>query len=316
MKQHRLLWKIYFYFLTATLAAIAVITLYAVHSMQGFVEEQTVHNLSIRAQMIAEKCVDIPFENSGEIGLICSKMGRITEARITIIMPDGKVIGDSDRSPLNMDNHSNRPEVVKAFRGEIGESSRFSDTLKKTLKYITVPIKQDDEITAVVRVSQPVADIRWTQRIIIRQILMGTISAVLLFAVVALYLSRQITRPLEEMHKIADQLADGNLSSRVGVTSVDEIGSLAQAINTMASQLNTRMKTIARQQVEQRAVLSCMTEGVLAVDPDGKILYLNKTAAKLLNSSKDDAQGRSIQEVVRHHDLQVFIGDSLVKPDG
>ncbi len=316
MKQHRLLWRIYFYFLAATLAAIAVLALYAVHSMQGFVEDQTLRNLTIRAQMVAETCADTPFtNNAGNINLICSALGRITEARITIILPDGKVIGDSDRNPLNMDNHLNRPEVVQAFRGEIGESSRFSDTLKKTLEYITVPLKRGGEIVAVVRLSQPVAEIRWTQRIIIRQILMGTISAVLLFAVVALYLSRQITRPLEAMREIADQLAEGNLSSRVSITSTDEIGSLAQSINKMATQLDMRIKTIARQQVEQKAVLSCMTEGVLAVDPDGKLLYLNKTAAKLLNTTKEDALDRSIQEIVRHHDLQVFISDSLRKTD-
>lgn len=316
MKQHRLLWRIYFWFLTASLVALVLITGHTVISLQAFLDKQTIHNLTLRAKVVAEFVTDKQLTNaSSDIKAICSKLGQLTKTRVTIILPDGKVIGDSEKNTLNMDNHANRQEIAKAFKGEIGESSRFSDTLKKKLKYIAIPIKKNGNIAAVVRLSQPVSDIRWTQRIIIHQILMGAASVALLFAVVALYLSRQITRPLEEMRQIADQIANGNLNSHMSTSSTNEIGALAHAINKMAEQLDTRINTIARQQVEQKAMLTCMTEGVLAVDPEGHILYLNNSAAKLLRTSQEQAQGRSIQETVRHYELQTFINDSLIKMD-
>lgn len=316
MKQNRLLWRIYVYFLSATLVAIAVLSANAIRTLQHFVEKQTVENLTIQAKMVADKFSDIELNGaSDEIISECRNLGKETGSRITLILAGGVVIGDSNKNPANMDNHANRPEIVDAFKGKVGESSRFSDTLKKTLKYVAIPLQKNGEILAVARVSRPVADIRWTKRMIIRQILWGTLSVALLFAIVAFYLSRQITRPLEEMRAIAVQLADGNLSSRVSAFSLDEIGALAQAINSMASQLDTRMKTIVRQQVEQNAVLRCMHEGVMAVAPDGKILYLNKRAAKLLNTTKKKAHGSSIQEIVRHSKLQMFITDSFEQTD-
>jgi two-component system phosphate regulon sensor histidine kinase PhoR len=242
-------------------------------------------------------------------------LSSLAGARITIILPDGTVLEDSDKDPKQMNNHADRPEIAEAFKGGIGESTRFSDTLKKRLKYIAVPLRSNGTITAVVRLSQPIAEIHWTQHIIIRQIILGTATAALFFAIVALYLSRQITKPLEEMRQITEELADGNLDAHVNAASRDEIGALAQAINKMAEQLNTRIKTIVRQRVEQNAMLTCMKEGVLAIDQDDRILYLNSTAAKLLSTTPEKAKGCSIEETVRHHELQAFITEALSKRD-
>jgi len=316
MQKNRLLWRIYLYFLIATLAALAVATGYAVRSLRRFHEEQVASDLGIRAQLVARDVLRYALDrDSNDIDRLCKNLGQLTGTRITVILPGGVVIGDSDEDPARMDNHAQRPEIAEALLGKTGESARFSDTFKRTLKYVAVPVQRAGEIVAVVRVSQPLAEIQWTRRIISRQIFLGGISAAVLFAVVALYLSRRITRPLEEMRRVAGRLAQGDLNSRMVVSTDDEVGALAQTLNQMAAQLSDRMGTIARQQVEQHAVLTCMVEGVLAVDPDGCIMYLNDAAARLLDVAMQQACGRSVQEVVRHHELQEFIIATLTNPD-
>lgn len=308
MKRSRLLWRVYLYFLIATLAALGVTTWLAVTSLRQFHEDQVRNELLVRAQFVARELqhADIVIDE-GVVDLTCKELGKLTGARITVIMPGGQVSGDSDKDPKRMDNHSDRPEIARALEGETGESLRFSNTLKRKLKYLAVPILKNAKVVAVVRVSLPLAEIKWSRSIISRQLFLGGLATAVLFAIVALYLSRRITRPLEQMRLIAQRLADGDLDSRVAVVTNDEVGALAGALNQMAAQLSDRMDTIACQQVEQRAVLTSMMEGVLAVNPEGNILYLNEAAADLLEINKDEAKGRSVEELVRRHELQQFV---------
>lgn len=312
MRKGRLLWRVYLYFLVATLAALAVTTWFAVRSLRQFHEGQVADELLVRAKFIARELDKKAIDGDADtIDRNCKELGALVGTRVTVIKPDGLVIGDSDRDPHRMDNHANRPEITAAFRGDTGESERLSDTLKRTLKYVAIPVESDGTIVAVVRVSRPLTEILWTRSIISRQLLLGGMATAVLFAAVALYLSRRITHPLEEMRRTAQRLADGDLDSRVAVVTNDELGALAGTLNQMASQLSDRMDTIVRQQVEQHAVLTSMMEGVLAVSPEGSILYVNDAAAQLLDIKKDKSKGRSVQESVRHHGLQQFIMATL-----
>ncbi len=235
MRPGRILWRIYIYFLAATLAALALATGYAVRSLRTFHEEQVADGLRVRVQFFREDLSGYSLENDVDrIDQLCKKMGELTDTRITVVLPGGDVVGDSNENPHRMDNHGNRPEIEEALRGNTGEAVRFSNTLKQSLKYVALPLRTDGEIVAIVRASHPLSRIRWTRRVISQQILFGGITACLLFAVVALFLSRRITRPLEEIRRVAQELSAGNMDSRMGVSSSDEASALAQSLNEMA----------------------------------------------------------------------------------
>ncbi len=91
----------------------------------------------------------------------------------------------------------------------------------------------------------------------------------------------------------------------------DELGSLAEAFNHMAEQLEDRINALIRQGQLQEAVLSSMVEGVLAVDGDQRLITLNRAAARLLGADYVASQDRSIQEVVRDPRLQSFISRTI-----
>ena len=312
MKRGRLLWRIYLYFLLAALGALALATGNAVRTLRRFHEDQVTDVLAVHAGLAARAVLRLsPDIDEGQMDRLCKEVGELTGTRMTVILPGGVVAGDSDEDPSGMDNHAGRPEIAEAFRGETGTSVRYSDTLKRRLKYVAIPVQRDGAIVAVVRMSQPLSEIRWTQHIISRQLLVGGLFAAALFAAVALYLSSRTTRPLEEMRRIGERFAAGDLSARVAVSSDDEIGALARTLNDMAAQLGDRMDTIVRQQVEQHAVLTCMMEGVLAVDTEGRILYLNEAVGQLLDIAPEQARGSSVQEAVRHHEVQEFITATL-----
>ena len=85
---------------------------------------------------------DLLAENLRHIDDLCKELGRKASMRITVILPDGRVAGDTDESPQNMANHADRPEIAEALAGNVGRSaSRWSDTLKEWRLYAAVPVR-------------------------------------------------------------------------------------------------------------------------------------------------------------------------------
>lgn len=308
----KLLWRIYICFFLTTLLALGVSTWYASYSLRDFYKEQIASELLSRAGILAGEIKDHPVAgDTGEIDRHCKEFARLTQTRVTVILPDGKVIADSDQDPAGMENHRDRPEVTEALKGGTGRSVRYSDTLRRTLMYLAIPLRKDGSIVGVVRTSLPLSVIDWTLRAEYRHIFLGTAIVGIFFALVAYYLSRQLSRPLDDMRATAERLAAGDLKARVSLPDNAEMRSLAGTLNLMAAQLNERLEIITRQSDEQKAVLSSMVEGVLAVDEAGHIMDLNAAAIRLLEIEPDKARGRSIQEAVRNPELQNFIASTL-----
>jgi len=95
--------------------------------------------------------------------------------------------------------------------------------------------------------------------------------------------SRKITRPIEEMKIAAKRFATGQLDHRVPVPDSEELAELAGALNETADPSpsgQSKQSLIRRHQLE--TILGSMTEVVIAVDSDGKIMSINKKAAQLL----------------------------------
>ena len=124
---------------------------------------------------------------------------------------------------------------------------------------------------------------------------------------------RRISGPIEELKRGAERFAQGDLSGRLVIPNSEEIGRLAEAMNSMAVQLEERITTITRQRNEQEAILTSMAEGVIAVDSTDRILNINDAAAQLLGIEADGARGRGIQEVVRNSDLQRLIKETRAR---
>ena len=229
----------------------------------------------------------------------------------TVILPSGIVIGDSNEDPTAMDNHALRPEVITARKGDAGKSIRFSMTLQKRMMYVAIPLKDKKKIVAVIRAALPVNAIDQELKVIQIKIMLGGLFIALLAAGISLYVSQRISRPIENLKQGADFFARGDLSHRMSGTGLIEIDSLIETLNQMAGQLEDRLNTIVRQKNELTAVLSSMTEGVIAVDMDEKIISINKAAARIFENLPENLLNRSVQEAIRIPDLQKFIKKAL-----
>jgi len=315
MRPKRLFWRIYAYFLIVTLGTLAATAWYVDRSLHAFHQDQVASDLLARARIIARELTPPLERDTVALNQLINDLGRLTLTRITIVTPDGRVIADSSEKPANMENHLNRPEIKEAMSGQTGKAMRYSDTLRRRLMYLAIPVWQNGAIAGVVRVSLPLAVIDEALKALYVSIAMGGLAVAGAFALLALALSQRISRPLEYMRQASEQFAKGELSARIPVPDTAEMGALAKTMNQMARQLHERVRTVALQHNEQRAVLANMVEGVLAVDMSERVLHINPAACRLLGLKTDEGRGRHILELIRNIELQEFLTETLAAPD-
>lgn len=314
MRRRRLLWQVFWGYLAVTVALLVALGLYASFHARQFYLDQKAAELEAGARLCEVQIGGlIGKEVAGELQPACERLGRSLGMRITVVLPGGKVAGDSMENPAFMENHQGRPEIRDALGGRVGRQTRFSATLAKELMYVAIPVRRSGAVAAAVRTSFPVHTMAQTLHAVYRRIAGAALLAAAFVAIASLLVARKIARPLEAMRAGAERFARGELKHRLPAAGAAEIRMLAQSLNSMAEQLDERIQTIVRQQNEHQGVLASMNEGVLAVDLRGTILNLNATCAALMGVEADKVVGRMIHEVIRKPSLLNFIERTLAE---
>jgi len=316
MLRRRLIWQLYSVFLAVTLPALVAVTWYYSSALRSFYYEQTRSELGSLAHFAAEQVSKmLDAGEMDELDQLCKRLGGandvLTRTRVTVILPSGKVIGDSDEDPAMMKSHSDRPEIVDALEKGSGWSIRPSPTLGIKMMYVAIPVRKQDKAVAVVRISVAATAIDRALGDIHTKILWGGFAVAACAAALSLAISSRISRPLVNMEQIAQRFAQGQLDLRVPIPAPSELAALANALNEMARQLHDKITTITSQRNELEAVLSSMIEGVVAVDHGGHIVSINRAAAELLSVDPVHVQGRNIEEAVRQADIHQFVRTTL-----
>jgi two-component system phosphate regulon sensor histidine kinase PhoR len=310
MHRKRLLWQLYPSYLLITIFALLAVIWFVSRLLHDFHLEETAADLETRARLLEQRFSDLPLDD-GRADSLCKQLGRKTSTRITVVLPSGKVIADSETDPADMDNHADRPEIIEALAGRTGVSTRYSYTVKDDLIYVAVPMTKADAIIGAVRVSIPLTGFNRTLQTIRLQIVSIGLLIALCAAGATLVISRRASRPLEELKRAAQRFAGGDLNRAPIIPADNEFADLADAMTEMAGQLDDRITALARQSTEQEVVLSSMTEGVLAVDARECLLNVNRAAAQLLGVDPAESRGRSLPEIVRNTELQRVVRQTL-----
>jgi two-component system, OmpR family, phosphate regulon sensor histidine kinase PhoR len=311
MRKKRLLWQLYPPYLLIILVSLTAVGWFASYSLEEIALATVRNGLRVQAEALDQQIgANFSADQTPRLRELCAASARLTSSRITLILPSGEVICDSEK-PGPLENHAGRPEIQRALAGELGTSIRFSETVRRELLYVALPVLREGRVVGVVRVSVPLTSIADDVRRFQLTVATGGLCIAVLAAAVSLVVARRLSRPLEEMRIGAARFAQGDLNYKLHVPESEEMAGLAETLNDMAQQLEERISTVMRQSSEQQAVLASMVEGVLAVDTDQRLISLNRAAADLLHCVRADPAGRSLQEVVRNADLRRFVSQAL-----
>ncbi|MCD5257198.1 cell wall metabolism sensor histidine kinase WalK [Pediococcus pentosaceus] len=122
--------------------------------------------------------------------------------------------------------------------------------------------------------------------------------AITIGLILAVLISRAITRPIEEMRQRTIQIARGDYSGQVQIYGDDELGQLAEAVNELSVRVEESQESTESERRRLDSVLGYMTDGVLATDRRGRITIVNEMATDFLNLENDQIVGKSILDIL------------------
>ncbi len=222
---------------------------------------------------------------SGDTGKVTEQAHRIAGqvgCRVTIIDDDGTVEADSEGNPDHMDNHRQRPEMVSAATSGEGSSVRTSATIQTALFYFARRAQAGPR-TYFVRLSVRLDEMNHRINLLYGAMGISVFLAMAAAGLLCFYFARKHTAPLVELTDLADALAHGQLSRRILSPEPGEMGTLARSLNSMADALGQLIAQTDNDRARLLAILSSMSEGVIATDTQQRVLLVNAAAGALLD---------------------------------
>lgn len=238
------------------------------------------------------------------------RLGKNLDTRLTIILPDGKVVADSEIGSArlgDLENHAHHPEVRNALSGRIAFARRRSISVQKEQRYCAVPILLDGNLIGVARTSLSGSIL--TRRLHrVRVITWGTgIAAFLLMLAGTAIRARHVTGPIEEIRKAALEFSAGDRSRRLRVRTGDELEDVAEALNQTASHLEQTIAQLNKEKARLATLLENLSEGVIVVADGRMVRMINREAARILGIAAVPREGQPYAETIRHPDVLRFI---------
>ncbi|SDH22485.1 EAL domain-containing protein [Propionivibrio dicarboxylicus] len=210
-----------------------------------------------------------------------------------VIGKDGLIIIHPDESLAMRKNivELEDPSVVELGRRMIaGGSGMFSyvyQGVPKVAFYKPVPIAgwsvatiiTDDELFA------PVTQM-------IQSLAISTVAVLAVIAIMLILAAHRITQPILEVCKAVSRFASKDFTSRLPMSSRDELGSLAHNFNSMAETIQRHSETLERKEREFRSLTENSPDNIARYTPDARLIYINPALEQVLGAKLADVVGK------------------------
>ena len=235
----------------------------------------------------------------GESGIVYLQeiRGEDRNSRITLIAPSGKVLYDNRAIPSEMENHKDRLEVKAAFETGKGEGVRNSDTLGSQFFYLAQ--KTDDG--NVLRLSIRTDSIRTSMG----ESVIFLVGILLLIGVLAMVISRMQTR------RIIQPINDIDLEHPEGEKLYEELFPLVSRIHNLNQSVQDKMRELSARTDNFNRITSHMEEGLIILDRAGKIITINRSAARFFEVEEDNLPGKHFSVANRNLKLLESVEKAL-----
>lgn len=232
-----------------------------------------------------------------------------------------KVLGEfksEDIKEIRVVNSKFRILATSAFENQtrVGQHST-SDLIRKSITYekirdnitidpashnrvlaIAKPILNGNEVVGSLYAEANIEKV-FKQIEEINRILAGSAAVSLVITmIVGIFIARTFTRPISDMRRQAQAMANGNFTRKVKVYGTDEMGQLAIAFNHLTNQLQESQSTTESERRKLASVLENMTDGVIATDRKGRVSLINDSALQMLGVTNDLVINRPVASVL------------------
>ena len=292
------------------LVALAAMAVLVASGLITFLVSQDYFNETKKELAQEARYISMGLESGGNdfLNKIAAENG--SNVRITLIDKDGIVLFDNQAEAKTLENHAMRQEVMEAVAVGAGEAERFSDTLDKTTYYYAVRL-EDGKILRLARTIDSI------YKSVLQMLpIMGGI--VIMVAFLASIVARRVTfnliKPLDQV----------NLDEPLDNETYDELAPFLTRIAKQKRQLSKNLKKLRGKQEELTIITNNMNEGLVLLNGQQNVLFINESAAKIFGFSAKEVIGRNILTVDRAQEVQDLLqkvsqagkGEGLYEKDG
>ena len=186
----------------------------------------------------------------------------------------------------------------------------------KYLTSIAVPIiSSNNDVAGAIYISADLSGIEENIMSINKILTSATILALCITALLGNLLSRTFTGPIKEVTSKAERLAKGDFGQTIAVKSRDEVGQLTEMFNYLTVRLKSTLDEMSREKKKVEAILTNMTDGIIAVNAEGVVIHANPAAYKIFNIREEDLYNRNFDDAAQKLDLGITFNDILNDSD-
>lgn len=306
MKFLSLRWRIILVYTVLLLIIMSGLNLYLANFVRNAYLTIYRQRLTSEANLLTQQIIPLVTQGSPYSGLeeVVHQSSQNASVRITVILPDGEVIADSDANASEMENHHDRPEVQQALEGKIGSAIRHSSTIFSDLLYVALPVYDEHhQIAFVLRLAIPLSELESGIAPISRGIFAATILATIAAIILASVLTSYLIAPINQLAQNLRISLGKNLEPSVSWQWLDEVDELKLAFDELMEQVNQQIQALMIEQGTLSAILGQMADGVLITNEEGIVELINPAAMSMFKVENPEATLRSLVEIVRHHEI-------------
>ncbi len=292
------------------LVALAAMAVFVASGLITFLVSQDYFNETKKELAQEARYISMGLESGGNdfLNKIAAENG--SNVRMTLIDKDGIVLFDNQAEAKTLENHAMRQEIMEAVAVGAGEAERFSDTLDKTTYYYAVRL-EDGKILRLARTIDSI------YKSVLQMLpIMGGIVIVVAFlaSIVARRVTFNLVKPLDQV----------NLDEPLDNETYDELAPFLTRIAKQKRQLSKNLKKLRGKQEELTIITNNMNEGLVLLNGQQNVLFINESAAKIFGFSAKEVIGRNILTVDRAQEVQDLLqkvsqagkGEGLYEKDG
>ena len=280
-------YKLMAVYLLLILFAMQLIGAYFIQSLNQYFVNNYTKTIAHEALFLAN-LVSVPMSvsNGKEPNLlnVLQPFSALANASVYVLDKDGNVIGTS-ANPFIIGQKRVDPEVTEALLGLQTQQIALDPRTRQRYLYLAVPVRYRNRVRGAVEIVAPMNGVYQSISRIIIIFATGTLIALGLTALLAAIIARTITGPITAITRTARALAGGDFDQVVDIYSNDEIGELASTFNMLTRRLKQAMRSTEQEKRRLQAVMSTMSDGVIATNRMNDILLINPAASQLLRAA-------------------------------
>ena len=273
------------FFLVFLILSLGIVTSYIVaeRDLSRAFELQIVNELEKQAGLLLASAQNLNnYKNIAEADAAADDLGAAANSRVTFILNNGQVIGDSDlniNQIKSVDNHGDRAEVINALKNGSGWVSRYSDTLKEDLLYFAITDQSKDNPN-IIRIAVPLNYLETATSTLQLSLFLLFLVVIIVSIFASAVATNYLYSNIEGLADVATTIAEGDFKKRnlkaLPTQRVDEFGDVARSISHISENLKNQIKMIAKQRDQFGLVLDDLGEGILVTNKDGEFVYNNE----------------------------------------